>query len=96
MQRCQQKLRKDKQKIKINKIPRWRERIYGRPILHQFCHTAQSHFSKQVLEGKLQGHELETVLSTNFFLIERLIMTRISKTTIVLVLSDEFLAFELA
>ena len=95
MQRCQQKLRKDKQKIKINKIPRWREGVYGRPILHQLCHTAQSHFSKQVLEGKLQGHELETVLLTNF-LIERLIMTRISKTTIVLVSSDEFLAFELA
>ena len=71
MQRCQQKLRKDKQKITINKTPRWREGIYGRPILHQLCHTAQSHSSKQVLERKLQGHELETVLLTNF-LIERL------------------------
>ena len=78
MQWCQQKLRKDKQKIMINKTPRWRGGIYGRLILHQLCHTVQSHFSKQVFEEKLQGHELETVLLTNF-LIERLIMTGISE-----------------
>jgi len=79
VQWCQQKLRKDKQKIMINKTPRWLERIYGRPILHQLCHTALSHFSKQVLERKLQGHELETVLLTNFSK-ERLIMTGITET----------------
>ena len=62
----------------INKTPRWLEGIYGRPILHQLCHTAQSHFSKQVLERKLQGHDLETVLLTNFFK-ERLIKTGISE-----------------
>ena len=71
MQWCQQKLRKDQQKIMINKTPGWREGIYGRPVLHQLCYTAHSHFSKQALEGKLHGHELETVLLTNF-LTERL------------------------
>ena len=78
MQWCQQKLRENKQNIMINKTPWWRGGIYGRPILHQLCHTEQPHFSKQVLERKLQGHELETVLLTNF-LLERLIMTRISE-----------------
>ena len=47
-------------------------------FLHHLCHTAQSHASRQALERKLQGHELETVLLTNF-LIERLIMTGISE-----------------
>ena len=54
------------------------EGIYGRAILNHLCHTAQSHFSKQVLERKLQGHDLETVLLTNF-LKECLIMTGISE-----------------
>ena len=58
--------------------PWWLEGIHGGPILHQLCHTAQSHFSKQVLERKLQGHELETVLLPKF-LIERLINTGISE-----------------
>ena len=47
-----------------------------RANLHNLCHNAQSHSSNQVLERKLQGNELETVLLTNF-LIERLIMTGI-------------------
>ena len=69
--------------------------------LHNLCNTAQSHLSMQV-ERKLQGHELEIVLLTNF-LTERLIMTGISKTiqqlwkiSDVLDASDEFLELELA
>ena len=78
MQWCQQKLRKDKQKITINKTPRWLEGTTEGQFLHPLCHTAQSQASRQALERKLQGHELETVLLTNF-LIERLIMTGISE-----------------
>ena len=40
--------------------------LVGRPILHHLCHTAPSHLSKQVSEIKIEGHELETVLLTNF------------------------------
>ena len=49
-------------------------RYLWKAILNHLCHTAQSHSSKQVLERKVQGHELKTVLLTNF-LIERFIMT---------------------
>ena len=52
-------------------IPRWWEGIYWRPILHHLCHTTPSHLSKQVSERKIEGHELETVLLTNFLFVSK-------------------------
>ena len=69
----------------------------------QFCISSATlhNLTSQVLERKLQGHDLEIVLLNNF-LKERLIMTAISQSsnferylTIVLDASDEFLALEL-
>ena len=34
-------------------------------------HTAPSHLSKQVSERKIEGHELETVLLTNFLIVSK-------------------------